>query len=111
MVLWLAALIFILSIADDVLCVLFVRRVNAPDKKFQAGLLSGLLTALISMEVLIYTTDWCYVPFNAAGSAIGTPIAIWADSKWPAKKARDEKGKFKKPVITSDTVIGVERGT
>jgi hypothetical protein len=107
---WWALVIFFFSILDDILCVLYLRRTNAPDKKLQAGLLSGLLTGLISVEVLIYTSDSYLVIPNMLGSAIGTPLAIWADERWPAKKARDSKGKFKKSITAKQEIIETEKG-
>ena len=91
---WLTAFaVFILSLSDDLLAVLYLRRVSK-DKKIQAALLSGLLTALISLEVTLYVTDPIYISFNIAGSVIGTPLAMWADDKWPAKRQRNKEGKF-----------------
>ena len=88
-----ALAVFILSLSDDLLAVLYLRRVSK-DKRMQAALLSGVLTALISLEVTLYITDPIYVAFNVAGSLIGTPLAMWADDKWPAKRQRDKRGKF-----------------
>lgn len=91
---WLtASAVFILSFSDDLLAVLYLRRVSK-GKKVQAALFSGLLTALISLEVTLYITDPIYVAFNVAGSVIGTPLAMWADDRWPAKRQRDKRGKF-----------------
>lgn len=92
---WLNALaVFILSMSDDLLAVFYLRRVSA-DKKMQAALFSGLLTGLISLEVTLYIAGPIYIIFNIIGSVIGTPLAMWADDKWPAKKHRDKQGKFK----------------
>jgi hypothetical protein len=93
---WMAILIFILSIADDVLVILFLRRVVA-GKRGIAGLLSGALTGLISFEVVIYATEPIYVIPNCMGSVIGTWLAMWLEEKLPKQKARDSKGKFKTP--------------
>lgn len=85
--------VFILSLSDDLLAVLYLRRVSK-GKRIQAALFSGLLTALISLEVTLYITDPIYISFNVAGSVIGTPLAMWADDRWPAKRQRDKRGKF-----------------
>lgn len=109
---WLTGLIFTLSAADDVLAVFYVRRVNAPGTKsrVQAALISGLLTALICVEVLVYTSAWVYLIPNALGSVLGTWLAMWVDDKYPPKKARDEKGKFKKPLLPGQAIVEVEKG-
>jgi hypothetical protein len=83
--LWLALAIFLLSVTDDLLVVWYMRRVVA-GKRGIAGLISGILTALISLEVCIYATDVLYIPFNCIGSVIGTWLAIWIDTKWPSLK-------------------------
>lgn len=82
--LWLAFSILILSILDDVGAVLYVRRI-VRGSRFSACLISGGLTALISVEVLIYVSDPIYVVFNSCGSVIGTLLALWMDNKWPSK--------------------------
>ena len=100
---WIAILVFLASVGDDVLCVFYIRRTNS-GKILQAGILSGLLTALIGLEVLIYVGEWKYLLPNILGSAIGTPIALWIDDKWPAKRARDKQGKFKTPMKTAEII-------
>ncbi len=82
--LWLAFLIFFLSIIDDIGAVLYVRRI-VRGSRVSACLISGALTALISFEVLIYVSDPLYVIFNSAGSVAGTILALWMDSKWPSR--------------------------
>jgi hypothetical protein len=101
---WIAIAIFICSIADDILCVLYYRRVNKDDRKFQASMLSGALTAMVSFSVFYYTKDWEYILANVAGSVIGTPLAMWLDTKLPKTKVRDKKGKFKSPIPTPPTI-------
>lgn len=98
------AAIFFASIFDDVLCVLYYRRVNKDDKKLEAGALSGLLTAMVSFSVFYYTKEWEYILANIAGSVIGTPLAMWIDTKIPKPKPRDKKGKFKKPIPEPPTI-------
>ena len=98
----LALAIFFCSIGDDVLVVFYYRRVNVNNRKLLAGLLSGALTAMVSFAVIFYTADWRYVLPNIVGSMIGTPLAIWVDSRWPLReKARDSKGKFKSPIAAA----------
>jgi hypothetical protein len=107
----LALAIFICSVADDVLVVFYYRRVNVNNKKLQASLLSGSLTAMVSFAVIFYTTDWRYVIPNVLGSMIGTPLAIWIDSRWPPReKARDARGKFKSPISTAQAMAPSEKG-
>jgi uncharacterized membrane protein len=93
---WLAVLVFVLSIADDIAVVYYLRRVVA-GKRRSAALLSGALTALISLEVFIYVENIWYVPFNAAGSIIGTWIALVLDERLPKQTPRTSKGQFKTP--------------
>ncbi|MDI6785075.1 MAG: hypothetical protein QMD92_00040 [bacterium] len=92
---WLIGLIvFTLSVTDDILVVFYLRRVSS-GHKIQAALFSGLITGLISLEITLYITDMTYILFNVFGSIIGTPLAMWADDRWPAKKLRDKKGRYK----------------
>lgn len=109
---FLAIAIFFLSISDDVLVVWYMRRVIA-GKKRMAGIISGLLTGLISLEVVIYATDISYVPFNCAGSIIGTWLAMWVDSKWPSKQEISMRvhcpqcGKICKDIMAGITSRGI----
>jgi hypothetical protein len=107
---WLAIAIFLLSVGDDMLAVLYVRRVNAPDSRLQACAISGLLTAMICLEVVVYTSELLYIVPNAIGSMVGTYMAMAIDDRFPAKKARDEKGKFKKPLKVPSVIVEIERG-
>lgn len=92
---WLIGLlVFFLSVGDDILAVFYLRRV-VNGKKYVAGILSGLLTGLISLEVVLYVGDPIYVAFNVAGSCIGTPLAMYVDDIWPPKKRRTKQGRFK----------------
>lgn len=95
-----ALAIFLCSIADDILCVLYYRRVNRDDRKFQASMLSGALTAMVSFSVFYYTKEWGYIVVNVIGSMIGTPLAMWLDTKLPKPKPRNKQGKFKPPIPT-----------
>lgn len=108
---WLALAIFLCSIGDDVLCVLYYRRVNVANKILQAGLLSGALTTMVCFSVVFYTSDWRYIIPNVLGSIIGTPLAIWSDTHWPEKqRARDLKGRFKSPISTTQAIQPSEKG-
>ena len=91
---WLALAIFLLSIGDDILVVYYMRRVIA-GKRRVAGLLSGALTGLISLEVFIYVSDYVYIIPNCLGSIIGTWLALWLEEKLPKPIPRDSKGKFR----------------
>jgi hypothetical protein len=93
---WLAIAIFLLSVADDILVVFYMRRVVA-GRRASASLLSGGLTLLISLEVFIYVSDWIYILPNCLGSILGTWIAIGIEERLPKQKARDSKGHFKTP--------------
>ena len=73
---WLALAIFVLSIADDILVVYYMRRVVA-GRKATASLLSGGITLLISLEVFVYVSNLQYVIPNVIGSTVGTWIALW----------------------------------
>lgn len=108
---WIALIIFLCSIADDCLCVLYYRRVNKDDKKFQASMLSGALTAMVSFSVFYYTKEWGYILANVAGSMIGTPLAVWYDAKFPKQKRRDKKtGQFKSPIPQPPPIQQPEKG-
>jgi hypothetical protein len=91
---WIALIVFGLSILDDVVVVVYMRRVVS-GKRLPAALLSGALTALICLEVLIYVNDWIYFAPNALGSIVGTWIALWLEERLPKQTPRDSKGKFK----------------
>jgi len=93
---WIAFIVFGLSILDDVVVVIYMRRVVS-GKRLPAALLSGALTALICLEVLIYVRDWIYFAPNALGSIVGTWLALWMEERLPKQKPRDSKGKFKTP--------------
>lgn len=103
---WLAVAIFLLSVADDIAVVIYLRRVVA-GKRISASLLSGALTVLISLEVFIYVSAWQYIIFNALGSIMGTWFALWLEERLPKQKARDSKGKFKVP---PPKILQVEKG-
>ena len=92
---WIAIFIFFLSVADDILVVFFMRRVMKGDKLL-AGLLSGVTTAVVALEVTYYAPDRTYILPNSLGSCVGTPLAMWLEDKLPKLKARDKHtGKFK----------------
>ena len=97
-----ALLILFLSITDDILVVFYMRRV-IHGEKIWAGVLSGIVTSIVCLEVIFYAPEPAYIPFNAIGSVIGTPLAMWIDDLLPKRPRRDEKGKFKTiPVISKE---------
>ncbi len=91
---WLALVIFLLSVADDILVVYYLRRVIA-GRRVAASLLSGALTILISLEVFVYVSNWQYILPNAMGSVVGTWIALKIEERLPKIKPRDSHGRFK----------------
>ena len=101
MIWWLALTIFLFSILDDVGVVLYLRRVIS-GKRGQAALLSGLLTGVISLEVVIYATEPVYIPFNCLGSVIGTWHAMWLDDNLPKVVPRTKQGRFKSTSGTAE---------
>jgi hypothetical protein len=101
---WLALLIFFLSILDDVVVVFYMRRVVS-GKKGTASILSGALTGLISLEVVIYVADPIYVIPNCIGSVVGTWAALLVEEKLPKTKSRDKKGKFKAQSVIKEVSI------
>jgi hypothetical protein len=93
---WWAIFVFVLSVIDDLLAVIYIRRV-ATGKRISAALMSGALTGLISAEVLIYVSEWLLIIPNALGSVAGTWLALWLEESLPRQIPRDSKGKFKRP--------------
>jgi hypothetical protein len=91
---WLALIVFALSVADDILVVIYFRRVVA-GKRISASILSGALTVLISLEVFIYVSAWQYILPNALGSVIGTWLALKLEDRLPKVRPRTSKGRFK----------------
>jgi hypothetical protein len=94
MIWWLALTIFTFSILDDIGVVFYLRRVVS-GKRGMAAILSGILTGIISLEVVIYATDPVYIPFNCLGSVIGTWLAMWLEDRLPRVRPRTNKGRFK----------------
>jgi hypothetical protein len=86
-----ALAIFTLSVADDCLAVWYLRRV-VQGRRLVSGMLSGLLTGMISLEVVIYAADPVYIPFNCAGSIVGTVLAMWLDDR--LAPPRDRGGRY-----------------
>jgi hypothetical protein len=99
---WIGLLILALSIVDDLLVVFYMRRVISGDRVW-AGILSGVVTSVVCLEVVLYAPEPYYIPFNAFGSVIGTPLAMFLDDKLPRRRRRDDKGRFKPiPVISKE---------
>jgi hypothetical protein len=95
MVLWIAITVFLVSVADDILYVFFVRRVMR-GSRWSAAILSGVITAMVSWEgYWQYAHDWHYAIINAMGSSVGCPIAMYLEDRLPKGKIRDKKGQFK----------------
>lgn len=91
---WVALFILCLSIGDDILVVFYMRRVMKGDR-IVAALLSGVITAVVCLEVTYYAPERVYILPNALGSAIGTPLAMWLEDRLPRPKPRDKHGRFK----------------
>lgn len=93
---WISVLVFLASVVDDIFYVFFVRRVM-DGSKFTAACLSALLTAIVSLEGYAqYAVHPGYIVANAMGSAVGCPLAMWWEERFPRKRARNKKtGQFK----------------
>lgn len=91
---WIAIAIFLMSVGDDCLVVWYLRRVITGKRK-SAALLSGALTALISLEVFIYVSYWIYIIPNFLGSVVGTWLALWIEDRLPKVRPRTKEGRFK----------------
>jgi len=76
-----AILVFLCSVADDVMYVFFVQFIMRK-KVIPASVLSGLLTGLVSFGVMMYADLHAYVLPNIIGSVLGTPLAMWVDRKY-----------------------------
>ena len=108
MSLFLALGIFLLSVGDDILVVIYLRRVIA-GRRVAASLLSGALTVLISLEVFIYVSAWQYILPNALGSVIGTWLALRIEEKLPKVKPRTSQGRFKPTPAPAEFQRGEKR--
>jgi hypothetical protein len=100
---WVALAIFLISVLDDILYVFFVRRVMQ-GSKFTAALLSGILTALVSVEGYAqFVVHPGYIVVNSMGSAVGCPVAMLLEDWLPKRKPpRNKKtGRFKPIPATS----------
>ncbi len=75
---WIALLIFVANIADDILCVLYIRR-SASGDAISAAILSGILTAIVAFSVVSYVKNKKYLIPAILGSMIGTYLAILWD--------------------------------
>lgn len=78
---WIALLVFLCSVLDDVLYIFFVQCI-VRRRVVHASLLSGSLTGMVSFEVIMYSGMHQYAIPNILGSIIGTPLAMWVESKW-----------------------------
>jgi len=78
MKLWIALLIFVANIADDILCVLYIRR-SASGDAVSAAILSGVLTAIVAFNVINYVRNKKYLIPAVLGSILGTYLAIMFD--------------------------------
>lgn len=100
---WLVILIFLLSVLDDILYVFFVRRVMQ-GSRFTAAILSGVLTALVSVEgYASFVVHPGYIVVNSMGSVVGCPLAMMLEEWLPKRKQPRSKktGKFKPLPATS----------
>jgi len=77
--LW-ACLLFCSNIFDDILAVLYIRRV-AEGKYWQAGLLSMALVLVVALSVVSYVEDKGYLIPVALGSGAGAVIGTWWDRR------------------------------
>ena len=86
MIWWVALLVFITSILDDILYVFFVNQIFKR-RKWRAALLSGVLTGLVSFEGFMqYTELRIYVVPNIIGSVVGCMLAMWVEARWFSKQ-------------------------
>ena len=110
---WLALIVLAASILDDVLYVFFVNQIFKK-RKWRAGLLSGMLTGLVSFEGFMqYTELRAYVIPNAIGSVIGCMLAMWVEERWFRKMIEMKAncpicGRFVTSVVAEVTEGGLE---
>lgn len=96
---WIAAAIFLMSVGDDCLAVWYLRRV-VQGHKVRSAILSGLLTGLISLEVVLYVSENIYILFNCAGSVLGTWIALYLDEGLRPPRTKDGRYATRPPRLT-----------
>src|SRR3990167_333847 len=89
---WLAVLLFLTNVVDDVLAVLFVRRTSTGEA-VQASLISGLLTILIAFSVVNYVQNKLYLIPIVSGSMVGCYFAVRLDKAYRRKKYGRKKKK------------------
>jgi len=77
---WIALLIFVANIMDDILCVLYIRR-SASGDAISAAILSGVLTAIVAFSVVSYVKNKKYLIPAVLGSMLGTYLAILFDGR------------------------------
>ena len=77
---WIALLIFVANIMDDILCVLYIRR-SASGDAISAAILSGVLTAIVAFSVVSYVKNKKYLIPAVLGSILGTYLAILFDGR------------------------------
>jgi hypothetical protein len=73
-----AVLLFCSNVLDDVLAVLYIRRVSE-GKYVQAAGYSGLLTLIVAFSVKLYVESTAYLLPVVVGSAIGAALGTWWD--------------------------------
>lgn len=104
---WLALLVFVFSIIDDILVVYYLRRVVDSDyvKASLASMAVGCVQILGIYFVIKDSLDYS-IPL-ILGNGVGTTLAIWLEKKYPAKKSRDKKtGQFKPQVPVASFQVG-----
>jgi hypothetical protein len=98
-----------LSIADDIICVFYLRRVVDGDIVQGALFSMGLGTVQLIGTNFFIESRW-YGLAVVLGNGIGTAVAIWYEKTHPAKKPRDKKtGRFKPPVSPASFQLGEEK--
>ncbi len=102
-----ALLLFFSNILDDILCVLYTRRIVA-GKSIQAAVLTGFLTVIVAFSVINYVENKWYLIPTVCGSMIGTFYAIKID-KYLKKKKRKKKKVEKKSEVKNETAGMVGR--
>jgi hypothetical protein len=76
--LWIAVILFLVNIGDDILAVLFIRR-TTQGKALQACFLSMLLTIIVAFSVINYVHYYWYLLPVCLGSGLGTYLGVKYD--------------------------------